>query len=79
VLVDVDRQILQIAFDVHAEIEEDTPEIMHPEPLLHLVLDLRNQATFSNVKEIINVQNNCQNDDSVIRLVMEYKYSSVDA
>jgi hypothetical protein len=66
VLVDVDRTILQIAFDVHAEIEEDTPEIMHPEPLLHLVLDLPNQALISNDEEIIDVQNDCGIDYAVI-------------
>jgi len=78
VLMDVERVNLPIAFDVHAEIEGDTPEIMDPEPLLHLVLDLPNQALVSNDKEIIDVQNNCGDDYAVILLVMELEHSSVD-
>jgi hypothetical protein len=39
---------LPIAFNVHAKIEGDTPKIMHPEPLLHLIVDLANQAVVSN-------------------------------
>jgi hypothetical protein len=42
VLMDVDRVMLPIVFDVHAEIEGETPKIMHREPLLHLILDLLN-------------------------------------
>jgi len=76
--MDVDPVMLPIAFDVHAKIEGDTPEIMHPEPLLHLVLDQPNQALVSNDKEIIDVQNDCGNDYSVILLVMEHEQSSVD-
>jgi len=79
VLMDVDRVMLPIAFHVHAEIEGDTPEIMHPEPLLHLFLDLTNQALVSNDKEIIDVQNDCRDDCAVILLVMEHEQSSVDA
>jgi len=78
VLMDVDRVMLPIAFDVHAEIEGDTPEIMHPEPLLHLILDLPNQALVSNDKEIIDVQNDCGDDYAVILFVMEHEQSSVD-
>ena len=74
--MDVDRVMLPIAFDVHAEIEGDTPEIMHPESLLHLILDLPNQALVSNDKEIIDVQNDCGND--VLFLIMEHEQSSVD-
>ena len=77
-LVDVDCVMLPIAFDVHAEIEGDPAEIMHPEPLLRLMLDLPNEALVSNDKEIIDVQNDCGNDYSVILLVMEHKQSSVD-
>jgi len=62
VLMDVDHMMLPIAFDVHAEIEADAPKIMHLEPLLHLILDLPNQALVSNDKEIIDVQNDCCND-----------------
>jgi hypothetical protein len=64
-------------FDVHAEIEGDTPELIHPEPVLHLVHDLPNQVLISNDKEIIDVQNDC-GDDYVLILIMEHKQSSVD-
>jgi hypothetical protein len=47
--------MLPIAFEVHAEIAGDTPTIMHPEPLLHLILDLPNQTLVSNDKEIIHI------------------------
>ena len=70
--------MLLIAFDVHAEIEGDTLEIMHPEPLLHLILDLPNLALVSNDKEIIDVQNDCGDDYAVILLVMEHEQSSID-
>ena len=73
VLMDVDRVMLPIAFDVNAETDVDTPEIMHPEPLLHRILDLPNQALVSNDKEIIDVQNNCGDDYAVILLVMEHE------
>ena len=79
VLMDVDRVMLPIAFDVHAEIEGDTPEIMHPEPLLHLVLDLPNQALVSNDKEIIDGQNNYGDDYALMLILMEHEQSSVDA
>jgi hypothetical protein len=51
----VDRVMRPIAFDVHAEIAGDTPEIMHPEPLLHLFLDLPNQGHVSNDEEIVDI------------------------
>jgi hypothetical protein len=57
VLMDVNCVKLPIAFNVHAKIEGDTPRIMHPEPLLHLIVDLANQALVSNDEEIIDVQN----------------------
>jgi hypothetical protein len=76
--MDVDRAMLPIAFDVHAEIEGDTPEIMHPEPLLHLILDLPNQALVSYDKEIIDVQKDCGNDYAVMLLVKEHEHSSVE-
>ena len=79
VLMDVDRAMLPIAFDVHAEKEGDTPNIMHPEPLLHLILDLPNQDLVSNDKEIIDVQNDCGYDCAVILCVMEHEQSSFDA
>jgi len=77
VLMDVDCVMLPIAFDIHAEIEADTPEIMHLEPLLHLILDLPNQALISNDEEIIDVQNDCGND-YVLILSMQHDQSSVD-
>jgi len=78
VLMDLDLVMLPIALDVHAEIEGDTPEIMHPEPLLHPILDLPNQALVSNDKEMIDVKNDCGDDYAVILLVMEHEQSSVD-
>jgi len=40
VLLEVDHFRIPIAFDAHTEMEWDTLEIMHPEPLFDLVLDL---------------------------------------
>ena len=76
VLMYVNRVMLPIAFDVHAEINGDTPEIMHPEPFLHLVLYLPNQALVTNDEEIIDVQNDRGND--VLILIMQHKQSSID-
>jgi hypothetical protein len=70
--------MLLIAFDVHAVIEGGTPEIMYPERLLHLILDLTNEVHISNDEEIINVENNCGDDYAVILLVVEHEQSSVD-
>jgi len=75
--MDVDRVMLPIAFDVDAEIEGDTPEIMHPEPLLYLVLDLSNEVLVSNDKEVINIQNHRSND-YVLILIMKDEQSSVN-
>jgi hypothetical protein len=77
VLMDVNRVTLPIAFDDHAEMEGDTPEIIHPEPLLHLVLDLPNQALVSNGMEIIDIQNDRGN--YVWNYIMEHELYSVDA
>jgi len=73
VLMDVDRVILPILFNDRAEIEWDTPEIMHPEPLLYLILDLPNQVLIINDKEIIDVQNDSSDYHAVILPVMEHK------
>jgi hypothetical protein len=78
VLMDVDHVMLPIEFDVHAEIAGDTTQLMNPEPLHYLVLDLPNQALVSNYKEIIDIQNDCGNHYSVILLAMEHEQSSVD-
>jgi hypothetical protein len=40
--------------------------IMHPDPLLHLILDLPNQRLLSNGKEIMDVRNDCGDDCAVI-------------
>jgi len=77
VLMDVNCVMLPIAFDNHAEIEGETPEIIHLEPLLHPILDLPNQSLVGNDEEIINVQNNCGNDYALI-LIVEHEQSSVD-
>jgi hypothetical protein len=68
--MDVDRLMLPTVFDVHADIAGDTPDIIHPKPLLHLILDQANQALVSNDKEIINVQNGYSDKYAVILLVM---------
>jgi len=76
VLMNVDRVMLPIAFDVHAEIDGDTLEITHLEPLLLLARDLPNQALVSHDVEMINVQNDCGND-YVLILIVEHEQSSV--
>jgi hypothetical protein len=74
-LMNVDCVMLPIAFDVHAEIEGDTLEIMHPEPLLHVIIDLPNQALVNNDTEIIDLQNDWRNDCA---LISKHEQSSVD-
>jgi hypothetical protein len=75
--MDVDSVMLLIGFDVHAEIEGHTSEIIHLEPRLYLVLDLPHHALVSNDKVIIDVQNDHRND-YVLILNKEHKQSSVD-
>jgi hypothetical protein len=75
VLIDVDCVMLPIAFDVDAEIEGDTPEIMHPEPLLHLILDMPNQALGCNDQKIMDVQNDCGDGWAMI---LKHEQSSVN-
>jgi len=77
VLMDVNRVMLPMVFDVHAEIEGDIPQIMHPEPLLHLILDLPNQVLVSKNKEIIDIQNDRSNDYRLIR-ILKHEQSSVN-
>jgi len=77
VLMDVVRVMLPIPFDVHGKIQGDTPEIMHPDPLLCLILDLPNQALISNDEEIIFIQNDCSDDYALI-LIMEHKQASIN-
>jgi len=76
VLMDVDRVNLPISFYVHAEIERDSSEIMHPEPLLHHIHDTPNQTPVSNDKEIRGVLNDRSN--YVLILIMQQGQSSVD-
>jgi len=76
-LMDVDCVVLPIAFIVYADIEGDTPKSMHPEPPLHLVLDLPSHALVSNVEKIIDVQCDCSNDQGW-SLTMQHTQSSVD-
>jgi hypothetical protein len=76
-LMDVDHEMLPIESNVHAEIDGDTPEIMHPEPRLHLILHLPNHAIVTNDKDIIDVQNQCSDAYAMILLVIEHKQSSV--
>jgi len=75
--MNVDRMMHLIVFDVQDVIDGDTPKILHPEPLLHLILDLPNQALVSNGKEIIDIQHLCWNNFA-LTLIMEYELSSVD-
>jgi hypothetical protein len=51
---------------------------MHLEALLLLALDLPNQAFISNIKEIIDLPNDCGNDYSLI-LIVEHEQSTLDA
>ena len=74
--MDVDRVMLTIGFNVHTEIEGDTPEIMHPEPLLHLILDLPYQALVSNDMELVDKQHD--RSKYILILIMEHDLSSVD-
>jgi hypothetical protein len=74
--MDADHMMLLIEFDVHGEIEGHTPEIMHPESLLSLIVDLPSQALISNDMEIIEVHNNRCNDFLI--LVMKHQQSSFD-
>jgi hypothetical protein len=76
-LLAIDSVMLSIACDDHVEIAGDTPDIMHPEPLLQLFLDRPNQTLVINDKEIINLHNDCANDYALCRIV-EHKQSSVD-
>jgi hypothetical protein len=77
ILMDGNCVMLPIAFDDHAEVEGDTPEIIHLEPLFHLILDLPNQAFLSNDKEIIDIQNDHGNN-YVLIFIMEHEQSSID-
>jgi hypothetical protein len=75
VLMDVNCAMLPIVFNVHADLEGDPPAILHPEPLLHQILHLPNQACVSNDEEIIDVQNDCRNDAFIH--IMEHEPTSV--
>jgi hypothetical protein len=77
VLMDVDHVMLTIVVDVHAEIEADTPDIMHPEPLVHPIINLLNQALVTNDKEIIDEQNDTANEYG-LNLIKAHEQSTVD-
>jgi hypothetical protein len=64
-----------IAFDDQSEIERYTLAIMHPEPFLHLILDLPTEALVSNDKEIIDVQDHCGDDCA---LILKHEQSCID-
>lgn len=71
VMMDVDHMMHLIEFDGHAEINGDTAEIMHPEPLSHVIHNLHKQARISIDDEIINVQNDCGNGNALIGIVVQ--------
>jgi len=75
VLMDVDCAMLLIAFDGHAKLEGDTPDMMNPKPHLHLFRDLPNHAFVSNEMEIIDIQNNCGDNCA---LILNHEQSSVN-
>jgi len=77
-LMNVDCVMLPIAFHVQAEIEADTTEIIHLEPLFYQILDLPNGARVSNDEEIIDVQNDSRIDYAVILLIVELEQCSID-
>jgi len=77
VLMDVDRVMVSIAFEVHVEIKRDTPKIMHAQPLVHLAPDLPNEALVRNNEKIIDIENDCRNDYALF-LIMEHIQSSLD-
>jgi len=72
VLMDVNHVMPPIAFDIHAMIEGETSEIMHPEPLLHLIFHLPNHVLVSNDNEMIDVQINCGNNCALM-LIREHE------
>jgi hypothetical protein len=77
VLMDVDCVMHPIAFDVHAAIGGDRPEIRHLEPRLHYILHRPNQAAVSNDEEIISLQNDCSNNNALI-CIMDHEQCSVN-
>jgi len=77
VLLDVDSMMLPIRFDIHAGINEETPQIMLPEPRLQLVLHLAYQAVVSNDMENIDVPTDRGNDSAFI-FIIEHEQSPDD-
>jgi len=71
--------MLLTAFNNYSGIDGDTPETMHPEPLLYMIVDWPIQFLVTNDKDIIKVQNYCSNHYSVIVVVMEHAQYSIDA
>jgi hypothetical protein len=77
VLRDVDLVSHPIALNLYAKIEGDTPKMMYPEHLLHLILVLPYQALVRNDWEIIDIQND-HSDDYALNIIMKHKQSSVN-
>jgi hypothetical protein len=73
--MDVARVMLPIVFEVHAETEGDTPDIIHPEPHCHLILHLPNQALVGSDKQMIEVQNDCDKHCGLIVWMVHEQYS----
>jgi len=65
--------MLPIALDVHALIDGNTPETMHPDPFLYLIVDLPSQIPISNDVDILDLQNDCGNDYAMILIVLAHK------
>jgi len=73
----VDHLLLLIEFHVHAEIEGNTPEIMHPEHILHRIIYVCREVIDSVDEEIIDTQHDCGNDCAVI-MNMQHDQLSVN-
>jgi hypothetical protein len=73
VLTDVNRGMLPIALNILAEIEGDTPELIHLEHHFDLILDLHNQALVRNDEETIDIQNN-RGNDSFIHIMVHAQF-----
>jgi hypothetical protein len=69
--------MLPLAFNVHGEMAGDTPKIMHPEPLPHLLIDLPTPALVSNDEETIDIQNG-YGGDNVLIWIMDNERKSVN-
>lgn len=64
--IDVDHVMLPIPFDVNAEIDEHTPELMHTEHLFHSFLYPLNHALITRYEEIIHNPSDCGDNSASI-------------